>query len=203
MAFSASLSCLALLLVSFVFIFDSAEVKQLPGFYQHFICCRLEVSHTPGFLLLLLFMEGWSEVNRFYSGSLLRAWVLERFYPLWLSCLSLLILSSIALKLSSFLGVISILSAVGWNYPTCQAFFYYYYFRRVEVKLNFCSLEVFPKPGLFCLFTLSGLAFFLFIFYSAKVTSFLDFISILSAVAWNYPTCQAFFLLLLFLECWS
>ena len=54
---SAFLSSLALLLVSFVCILYSAEVNQLPGFYQHFISCRMELSHVPRFFLLL-FLEG-------------------------------------------------------------------------------------------------------------------------------------------------
>ena len=33
-----------------------AEVNQLAGFYQHVICCSMELSHVPGFLLL--FLEG-------------------------------------------------------------------------------------------------------------------------------------------------
>ena len=49
MAFSAFLFSLALLLVSFVFIFYSAEVNQLPGFYQHFICCNVELSQVSRF----------------------------------------------------------------------------------------------------------------------------------------------------------
>ena len=48
-AFSAFLPSLALLLGFFFFIFYSAEVNQLPGFYQHFICCTVELSHVPGF----------------------------------------------------------------------------------------------------------------------------------------------------------
>ena len=45
----AFLPSLALLLGFFVFIFYSAEVNQLPGFYQHFICCSVELSDVPGF----------------------------------------------------------------------------------------------------------------------------------------------------------
>ena len=47
---SAFLSSLALLLVSFVFILYSAEVNQLPGFYQYFICCSVELPLVPGFV---------------------------------------------------------------------------------------------------------------------------------------------------------
>ena len=47
--FSAFLSSLALLLGFFVFIFYSAEVNEVPGFYQHFIYCSVESSEVPGF----------------------------------------------------------------------------------------------------------------------------------------------------------
>ena len=50
-AFSAFLPSVALLLGFFVFIFYSAEVNQLPGFYQHFICCSVELSHVPVFFI--------------------------------------------------------------------------------------------------------------------------------------------------------
>ena len=52
--FSAFLSCLAVLLDFFVFIFYSAEVNQLPGFYQHFICYSVELSHMPSFVFFYL-----------------------------------------------------------------------------------------------------------------------------------------------------
>ena len=48
-AFFAFLLSLALLLGFFVFIFYRAEVNQLPGFYQHFICYSVELSHVPSF----------------------------------------------------------------------------------------------------------------------------------------------------------
>ena len=79
------------------------------------------------------------------------------------------------------------------------SFFFLNYFWRVEVKVTCCTLEVFHELGFFCAFTLwfSCLAF-LFLFSTAlKLTSFQDFISILSALAWNYPLCQAFFFLFL------
>ena len=85
-------------------------------------------------------------------------WPFLRLYPVWLSCLSLLFLSSIALKLSSFLDFINILSAVDWKCPTHQAFYYYYYYYlwRVEVKLTGLILEVFCEPGHFSVFILCG-----------------------------------------------
>ena len=52
--FSAFLSSLALLLGFFVFIFYSAEVNEVPGFYQHFICCSAESSQVPGFFLIII-----------------------------------------------------------------------------------------------------------------------------------------------------
>ena len=96
------------------------------------------------------------------------------------------------MKLSSFLDFISMFSTVAWNYPTCQAFFYLW---RVEVKVTCCSLEVFHERGLFCVFTLwlSCLAFLFLSPIALKLTTFLDFISILSSIAWNYPTWQVFF----------
>ena len=56
--FSAFLSSLARLPGFFVFIFYSAEVNevpgltrnQLPGFYQYFICCSVELPLVPGFV---------------------------------------------------------------------------------------------------------------------------------------------------------
>ena len=122
-----------------------------------------------------------------------------RFYHLWLSCLAFLFLSSIVLKLTSFLDFICTLSAVAWNYPMWQVFFFYYFW-RVEVKVTCYTLEVFLEPGFFCTFTFwfSCLAFLFLSSIALKLTSFLDFISILSAVAWNYPTCQVFFLFLNF-----
>ena len=120
------LPSLALSLSLFDFILYSAEVNQLHGFYQHFVCSSMELSHVPGF------------------------------------------------------------------------FFYYYYFWRVEVKLTCCSLEVFHEAGQFCIFILSGslTCFFLFLSSTAlKLTSFLNFISILFTVPWSYPTCQTFFFL--------
>ena len=57
LAFSAFLPSLGLLLGFFVFIFYSAEVNQLPGFYMHFIICSVELSHVTGFFFLL-FLEG-------------------------------------------------------------------------------------------------------------------------------------------------
>ena len=144
-----------------------------------------------GFFLLLLFLEGWSEGNLLKPGSLPRGWPFLRFYHLWVSCLAFL-LSSLALKLTSLLDFISIFSAVAWNYPECLAFFYFW---RVEFKVTCSSREVFHEPGLLCVFTLwlSCLAFLFLSPIALKLTSCLDFISILSAIAWNYPTCQAFF----------
>ena len=111
-----------------------------------------------------LFLEDWSQVNLLKPESLPRACpFFLRFYRIWLSCLAFLFLSSIALKLTSFLDFISILSAVAWNYPTCQAFFFYFW--RVEVKLTCCSLKVFHEPSLFCVFTLAGSLAWLFCFY--------------------------------------
>ena len=55
LAFSVFLPSLALLLGFFVFIFYSAEFNQLPGFYQHFICCSVELPHVPGFFYILSF----------------------------------------------------------------------------------------------------------------------------------------------------
>ena len=118
-------------------------------------------------------------------------------FTLWLSCLAFLFLFPIALKLTSFLDFISILSAIAWNYPTCQAFLFYLW--RVEVKVTCCSLEVFHEPGLFVRFYPLWLSCFAFWFLSSlalELSSFLDFISILSAVAWNYLTGQVFFLLI-------
>ena len=45
------LPSLALLLGYFIFIFYSAEVNQLTGFYMHFISCSVELSHVAGFFL--------------------------------------------------------------------------------------------------------------------------------------------------------
>ena len=110
-----------------------------------------------------------------------------------MSCLAFLFLSSIALKLTSFLDFMRILFAIAWNYPMCQAFFFYFW--RVEVKVTYCSLEVFHEPCRLCLFTrwLSCVTFWFLSPIALKLTSFLDFMSILSAIAWNYPTCHAFF----------
>ena len=128
-----------------------------------------------------------------WPGTLRRVWPFLRFYPLWLSRLAFLFLSSIELKLTSFLDFMSILFAIAWNYPRCPAFFFNFW--RVEVKVTCCTLEVFHELGFFCAFTLwfSCLAFLFLSSIALKLTSFLDFISIFSAVAWNYPTCQAFF----------
>ena len=130
-----------------------------------------------------------------WPGNFPRVCPFLRFYHLWLSCLAFLFLSSIALKLTSFLDFISIFSAVAWNYPTCQ---HIYYFWRVEFKVTCCSLEVFHEPGLVCVFTLwlSCLAFLFLSPLVLKLISFLDFISILSAPAWNYPTWESFFLII-------
>ena len=71
--------------------------------------------------------------------------------------------------------------------------FFFYYFWRVEVKVTCYTLEVFHKPGFLSVFTISGFLAWLFCFLSSmalNLTSFLDFISIFSAVAWNCPTCQ-------------
>ena len=54
LAFSSFLPSLALLLGFFVFIFYSAEVNELPGFYQQFICCSVELSHVPGIFFIYL-----------------------------------------------------------------------------------------------------------------------------------------------------
>ena len=84
MAFSAFLPSLTLLLGFFVFIFYSAEVNELPGFYQHFICCSVELSHVPGFFFFYFWrvkvkvtcrsLEVFHEPGLFYvftlSGSL-------------------------------------------------------------------------------------------------------------------------------------
>ena len=153
------------------------ELSHVPGFYYYYFWrvevklnyCSLEVFPEPGLFWVFTL-----------SGPL--AWLFS-------------FLSSIALKLTSFPDFISILSAVAWNYPTCQAFFYYYFW-RVKVKLNYCSLEVYHERGLFCGFTLSGSLAFLFLSYIAlKLTRFLDFIIIFFTVPWNYLTCQAFFFL--------
>ena len=48
LACSAFLPSLALLVGFFVFIFYYAQVNQLPGFYQHFICSSVELSHMAG-----------------------------------------------------------------------------------------------------------------------------------------------------------
>ena len=132
-----------------------------------------------------------------WPGNLPRVWPFFRFYPLWLSCLAILFLSSIALKLTSFLDFICTLSPVAWNYPTWQVFFFNFFW-RVEFKVTCCSLEVFHEPCLFCVFTL-WLSCFAFLFLSPlvlKLISFLDLISILSALAWNYPTWESFFLII-------
>ena len=122
---SAFLSSLALLLVSFVFILYSAEVNQLPGFYEHFICCSMELSHVPGFFYYYFWRV---EVKLNYCS-------LEVHHEPGLFCIFTLsgslawlffFLSSIALKLTSLLDFISILSAVAWNYPQWQVFFFFF-----------------------------------------------------------------------------
>ena len=157
---------MALLPVSFVFIFYSAEVNQLPGCYQHFICCSMELSHVPGFYYYYFWRVevklNYCSLEVFPEPGLF--WVFTLSGPLaWLFSF----LSSIALKLTSFPDFISILSAVAWNYPTCQAFLYFFsfYLWRVDVKLTCCSLEVFHEPGQFCVFILSGSLAWLFCFY--------------------------------------
>ena len=141
-------------------MFYSAKVNQLPGFYEHFFCCSMELSHVPGF-----FFYFWRVEFKVTCCSL--EVFLERglfcVFTLWLSCLAFLFLFPIALKLTSFLDFISILSAIAWNYPTCQAFLFYLW--RVEVKVTCCSLELFHERDLFCVFTISGSLAWLFCFY--------------------------------------
>ena len=92
-------------------------------------CCRLEVFHEPSLFCV---------------------------FTLWL-LLGFLVLSSITLKLISFLDFISILSALAWNYPTWQVvFLFFFYFLRVEVQVTCCGLEIFHECGLFYVFTIAG-----------------------------------------------
>ena len=176
----------------FVFIFYSAEANQLPGFYQHFIWYSVELCHGPGFFYYYYFWRVEVKVTCcrlevFHEPGPFCVFTISGF-----SWLAILFLSSIALKLTSFLDFISIFSVVARNYPTCQAFFYFW---RVKFKVTCCSLEVFHEPSLFCVFTLwlTCLAFLFLSSIALKLISFLDFISILSAIAWDYPTCRAFF----------
>ena len=60
-AFSVLLFFVAVLLGFFIFIFYSAEVNLLPGFYKHFICCSVEFFHVPGFFYILSFYLPWLE----------------------------------------------------------------------------------------------------------------------------------------------
>ena len=84
-AFSASLSSLALLLVSFVLIFYSAEVRQLPGFYQLFICCSVELSHVPGFFYYYYF----SRVEVKLTGFILEVFYEPGLFSVFILCGSL------------------------------------------------------------------------------------------------------------------
>ena len=122
LAFSAFLPFLALLLGFFVFIFYSPEVNHLPGFYQHFICCSVELSHKPGFFFYLWRVElkvTCCSLEVFQEPGLFCI------FTLWLSPLAFLFISPIAVKLTSFLDFLSVLSAVAWNYDTCEVVFFY------------------------------------------------------------------------------
>ena len=162
MAFSAFLPSLVLLLGFFVFIFYSAEVNELPGFSQHFICCRVELSHVPDFFFFYFrrveVKLTCCTLDVFHKPGLFCV------FTLWLSCLAFLFLSPIPVKLTSFLDFMSVLSAVAWNYDTCEVFFFIYFW-MFEVKVTCCNLEVFHEPGFFCLFTISGSLAWLFCSY--------------------------------------
>ena len=155
----------ALLLGFFIFIFYRAEVNQLPGFYQRFICCSVELCHGPGFFYYYYFWRVEFKVAC-CSLEVLHEPGLFCVFTLWVSCLAFLFLSPIALKLMSFLDFINILSALARNYPTWHGFFlFFFYFWRVEVKVSCCGLEIFHECGFFCIFTLSGSLAWLFCFY--------------------------------------
>ena len=73
-----------------------------------------------------------------------------------------------------------------------------FFFWRVEVKLTCCSPDIFHDYFAFSVFLCSVALLVVFLFlYSIAVTltSFLDFRSISSAVAWNSAMCQTFFAL--------
>ena len=151
------LPSLALSLSLFDFILYSAEVNQLHGFYQHFVCSNMELSHVPSFFFYYYYF--WRVEVKLTCCSL------EVFHEAGQFCIFILsgsltcfflFLSSTALKLTSFLNFISILFTVRWSYPTCQAFFFFNYFWRVEVTLTCCSLEVFHQIGLVGVFILCG-----------------------------------------------
>ena len=113
------LPTLALLLGFFVFIFYNPEVNQLHGFYQHFICCRVELSHVPGIFFYLWRVEvkvTCCSLEVFHEHGLFCV------FTLWLTSLRFLFLSPIAVKLTSCLDFISVLSALAWNYDTCEVF---------------------------------------------------------------------------------
>ena len=155
------LSCLALLLGFFVFIFYSAEVTELPGFYQHFICCSVESSQVPGFFLII---SGGLKLS-----SPLVAWksstslVFSAFLPCLILLFGFFVFSFYSAEVNPRPGFYEHIICCSVELSPVPGFFFYSW--NVEVKLTCCSMEIFNEPGLFCVFNLSGSLAWLFCFY--------------------------------------